>query len=152
MKKLFLLAAAAVISVSIAHAQNRVASQTPGEVPSRQSKVYCEIIGVQKLLSLKVNVQVDFGQNPYVNSKLVDENGKNITFNSMVDAMNYMSKLGWEFESVYVVTHGSGSSAQNVYHWLLSKYIQNDEHISDGFTTKRQFKEMRQTQEGQPQE
>ena len=44
----------------------------------------------------------------------------------MVDAMNYMGKLGWEFEQAYVVTLGSGASGSNVYHWLLSKYIGED--------------------------
>lgn len=132
---LFILLCA--ISINSLHAQ------------SLQSKVYCEILGTQKLLSLKVNVQVDFGQNPYANSNLVDENGKKITFNSMVDAMNYMGKLGWEFESAYVITHGSGASAQNVYHWLLSKYISDDENIDDGFTTKRQFKDMQHSQDEQ---
>lgn len=43
---------------------------------------------------------------------MVDETGKNIVFNSMVDAMNFMGKLGWEFEQAYVVTMGG----QNVYH------------------------------------
>ena len=41
----------------------------------------------------------------------------------MVDAMNYMGELGWEFEQAYVVTFGSGSSSSSVYHWLLSKYV-----------------------------
>lgn len=99
--------------------------------------VYCELIGTQKFLSAKCNVQIDFGQNPYENSNLVDEKGKKLTFNSMVDAMNYMGKLGWKFESAYVVT----VSNQNVYHWLLSKQISNGEQISDGFKTKEMFKE-----------
>lgn len=46
-----------------------------------------------------------------------DENGKNIEFNSMVDAMNYFGKQGWEFVQAYAVTMGN----QNVYHWLLKK-------------------------------
>lgn len=41
----------------------------------------------------------------------------------MVDAMNFMGTLGWEFEQAYVVTVGGGTSSQNVYHWLLSKYV-----------------------------
>jgi hypothetical protein len=99
-------------------------------------RVYCELLGTQKFLSQKCNVSVDFGQNPYENSRLVDENGKSITFNSMVDAMNYMGELGWKFEQAYVVT----VSSQNVYHWLLSKDISDDEAISSGFKTKAQLK------------
>lgn len=77
-----------------------------------QHKVFCELLGHGKLFSTKVTVTVDFGQNQWQNNKLVDETGKNIVFNSMVDAMNFMGKLGWEFEQAYVVTMGG----QNVYH------------------------------------
>ena len=134
MKKVFVLVAIATMSFCAATAQN-------------MGKVYCELVGTQKLLGLKVTVQVDFGQNPYANNNLVDESGKKITFNSMIDAMNYMGQRGWEFESCYIITHGTGTSKQNVYHWLLSKYVSNDENISDGFTTKRQFKDMQRAQE-----
>lgn len=90
-----------------------------------QGKVYCELLGTQGLLTKKVTVSVDFGQQSklFSNETLVDEQGKVIVFNSMVDAMNYMGRLGWEFEQAYVVTIGSGTSSSNVYHWLLSKVV-----------------------------
>ena len=103
---------------------------------NEQHKVFCELVGTQKFLSAKVTVEIDMGQNPYENSKLVDENGKKITFNSMVDAMNYMGKLGWEFEQAYVVT----TNNQNVYHWLLSKDVVDNDEAEEGITTKGQFK------------
>ena len=101
-----------------------------------QSRVYCELVGQQKFLSSKVTVQVDFGQQTtlFSDNRLVDENGDVVVFNSMVDAMNYMGGLGWEFEQAYVVTMGSGSSSSNVYHWLLSKYV-GDEQEMDSFET-----------------
>lgn len=103
-------------------------------------KVFCELLGTQKFLSAKCTVEIDMGQNPYENSKLVDEKGKKITFNSMVDAMNYMGKLGWEFEQAYVVT----VSNQNVYHWLLSKDIIDDNEAGEGITTKSQFRKQQE--------
>lgn len=105
-----------------------------------QQKVYCELLGQGKLFSKKVTVTVDFGQNQWQNNKLVDEDGKKIVFNSMIDAMNFMGKLGWEFEQAYVITSGSGASAQNVYHWLLSKYISEGDSIDEGIKTKAQYK------------
>ena len=57
---------------------------------------------------------------------MVDADGKVQEFNSMVDAMNYMGTLGWEFEQAYIVTMGSGAGASNVYHWLLSKFVGED--------------------------
>lgn len=105
-------------------------------------RVYCELLGYQKLLSSKVIVRVDFGQETsfwlgYSKQYLVDEDGRPISFNSMVDAMNYMGELGWKFEQAYVVT----TSSQNVYHWLLSKDISSNAKISSGFMTKKQFEE-----------
>lgn len=102
-------------------------------------KVFCELVGTQKFLSAKCTVNIDMGQNPYENSKLVDEKGKKITFNSMVDAMNYMGKLGWKFEQAYVIT----VSGQNVYHWLLSKEILDESEASEGLTTKSQFEKQK---------
>ena len=103
-----------------------------------QHRVYCEIVGTQKL-NLKVKVEVDFGQNSTTkgwrsNKLLVDENGKAIEFNSMVDAMNYMGELGWKFAQAYTITH-TGVGAQNVYHFLLYKDISDEEFASDGLKT-----------------
>lgn len=39
------------------------------------------------------------------------------SFNSMIDALNYMGEDGWEFVQAYIVTTGE----INVYHWLLKK-------------------------------
>ena len=92
---------------------------------SAQNKVFCELVGIQGLFTKKVNVSVDFGQESklFSNEQLVDEKGNIITFNSMVDAMNYMSKLGWEFEQAYIVTVGSDSSSSTFYHWIISKVV-----------------------------
>lgn len=130
MKKLFMMMVIATMMVGAANAQDL-----------SKRKVYCELIGSQKLLSLKVNVTVDFGQLQKLGSdhSLVDEEtGKKLTFNSMVDAMNYMGTLGWEFETAYIVTAGSGTY---VYHWLMSKYVEDQDDINDGIKTRRQYKE-----------
>ena len=134
MKKLFLLMAIAMMTIGVTNAL---------EI---KGKVYCELVGTQKFFSSQVTVDVDFGQarKAFVSQSLVDEKtGKKISFNSMVDAMNFMGALGWEFENAYAITMGS----QNVYHWLLSKYITDDVNINDGFTTKQQFKEKQLSQE-----
>jgi hypothetical protein len=86
---------------------------------------YAELLGYKKFLSPKVNVEIDYGQssNIFQNDMIVDEKGKPITFNSMVDAMNYMGKLDWEFVQAYIVTEGN----QNVYHWLMKRAVKLDE-------------------------
>lgn len=100
---------------------------------SNTHRVYCELLGTAKFLSTKVTVSIDFGQDEgQWASKLVDENGKAITFNSMVDAMNYMAKLGWKFEQAYTI----GSNSNFVYHWLLSKDFEDAEKIKEGLKTR----------------
>ena len=111
-----------------------------GVVAQKPYKVFCELLGTGKLFSNKVTVTVDFGQETSFwfgssNQYLVDDNGKAIKFNSMVDAMNYMGKRGWVFEQAYVVT----TNQQNVYHWLLSKEVTQDEPIGEGINTKQDF-------------
>ena len=96
-------------------------------------RVYCELVGTGKLFSSKVTVNLDFGQKSsfWTGNKgiLVDDNGKPLDFNSMVDAMNFMGRLDWKFVQAYVVT----TSNQNVYRWLLYKDVKNDEDIHQGF-------------------
>lgn len=115
-----------------------------GMVCYGQEKVYCELVGTHKIIANKVVVSVDFGQqsNMLSDRRLVDESGQVMQFNSMVDALNHMSKLGWEFVQAYVVTTGTGASAQNVYHWLLSKELSEGEDI--GLKTKASAREEQQ--------
>ncbi len=73
-------------------------------------------------MNTKVKIDIDYGQEVSFwnqDRRLRDENGKSVKFNSMVDALNYMGTLGWEFVQAYVVTVGQ----QNVYHWLLKREL-----------------------------
>lgn len=111
-----------------------------------QNKRYCEILGHGKFLSTKVVVTIDFGQDQFFTSNaLVDTTGKVISFNSMVDAMNYLAKMGWKFEQAYVVTVNN----QNVYHWLLSK---DDTDEPDDFKTVSMMKEEERAKKKQAKE
>lgn len=88
--------------------------------------VYCEILGIGSMFNTKVKVDIDYGQEVGFwnqDRRLKDESGKSIKFNSMVDALNYMGTLGWEFVQAYVVTIPSMGGQQNVYHWLLKREL-----------------------------
>ena len=74
-----------------------------------QQKVYCEIVGTQKFAKSQVTVGIDFGQE---------------------DAMR---------TNAYVVTMPGMGGGQNVYHWLLSKYIGENESGTNGFKTRGQY-------------
>lgn len=127
MKKIILMMLYAAFCLSMS-------AQERGSEPHR---VYCELVGYEKFLSKKCKVEVDFGQNPYEDKRIAGEDGKSLTFNSMVDAMNYMGRFGWEFKQAYVVS----ISGQNIYHWLLSKKVDDDSEIREGITTKEDLKE-----------
>ena len=81
-------------------------------------------MGIGRLLSNKVTVQIDFGQVTrfFSEKRYKDpETGKPVIFKPMIDALNFMGKDKWEFKQAYIVTEGSGTSSQNVYHSLLKK-------------------------------
>lgn len=97
-------------------------SQTVNDIPIKDIDVdYIQIVGTAKLMSNKVTVEIDFGQeNKYWSAKdtqVKDENGKLVNFNSMIDALNFLSKNGYEFVNAYAIT----VSNQNVYHYMLKK-------------------------------
>ena len=117
MKKLFITAV-----LLIAFGFSGSFAQTVNGTPLKDIDVdYVQIVGKAKAMSAKVTVDIDFGQeNSYWTNKdtqINDENGNKIVFNSMIDALNFMSKNGYEFVTAYTVTLGN----QNVYHYLMNK-------------------------------
>jgi hypothetical protein len=100
---------------------------------------YCELLGSRKLLSTKVSVSIDYGQETtfFQDNRIRDEEtGKVKNFNSMVDALNCMSEKGWEFVQAFVVTEGN----QNVYHWLLKRRLTDEEKKNYTPITKKDLK------------
>jgi hypothetical protein len=78
---------------------------------------YCMLIATAKFMSAKVNITVDFGQETHLfafkDTRLKDDTGKVVTFNSVIDALNYMSTQGWEFVNAYALSEGSGGKVLN---------------------------------------
>lgn len=114
MKKLLLSAIILVNSLTIK-------AQTVNDIPLTDIDVeYVQIVGTSKLLSTKLTIQIDFGQRTKLLSSgketiVKDADGKALDFNSMIDALNFMSKNGYEFVTAYAIAIGN----QNVYHYLL---------------------------------
>lgn len=97
-------------------------AQTVNEIPIKDINVeYIQIVGTTQLLSNKVTIELDFGQeNKFFSTKshqIKDEFGKSVKFNSMIDALNFLSKNGYDFIQAYAFAVGN----QNVYHYLLRK-------------------------------
>ncbi len=114
------------------------ATSVTAQTPDSTSWAYAELLGYKKFLSTKVNVEVDYGQssNIFQNDMIVSADGKPISFNSMVDAMNFMGKLGWEFVQAVVITEGN----QNIYHWILKREVKFDSNGGFVPLTRKEFK------------
>lgn len=116
MQKLFL-------SVTFILVTTFLTAQTVNDVPIKDIDVeYVQIVGTQKVIGNKVIIQIDFGQETkyfkqWNQTMLKDEEGKQVNFNSMIDALNFMSANGYDFKDAYTITIGN----QNVYHYLLQK-------------------------------
>jgi hypothetical protein len=124
MKKLFIFMVALLATVALQ-------AQTVNDVPlSELDAEYVMIVGTGKFMSNKVTIHLDFGQETKFfggdkEQKLLDENGKKLVLNSMIDALNFMNKFGYDFVNAYVVTSEKGmGGTQNVYHWILRKQRQ----------------------------
>ena len=107
------------------------------------SWAYAELVGTKKPFSQKVIVEIDYGQssNIFQNDAIVDENGKAISFNSMVDAMNYMGKFDWEFVQAIIATEGN----QLVYHWIMRRQVKLDETGKYIPKTRKEYKKAKST-------
>lgn len=128
MKKIFAILLVSVMMFTFS-------SVASAEEPTQ--RVYAELLGTgTNFLNLNKNVKVsvDLGQFQSATKAytLLDENGKDIKFSSMVAAMNYMGERGWKFVQAYVVT----VSNQNVLHWLLYKDVTDPAQIKEGLNVK----------------
>lgn len=120
MKKILLCSVLMLMAAGVVRAQEK-----PAQAPMPKY-IYCKLVEVSKVLSTKMNVSIDFGQEAsgiFDLRRLRDKQGNILTFNSMVDAMNFMSADGWEFVQAYVVVSGNSSdgtgSVVSEVNWLL---------------------------------
>ena len=84
---------------------------------------YMQIVGTKAFLTKKVSIALDYGQaaagKVFGKGKMVVKNkdGKKIKFNSMIDALNFLSANGYDFVDAYAINVGN----QNVYHYMMRK-------------------------------
>lgn len=140
-----ILALNAQAPIELATAQ---VSEVNGFNPAAK-RVYAQLSSEEQIFSSKVKVSIDFGQSTswltsMSESRLVDKDGKEIKFNSMIDALNYLTQFGWRFAQAYVVPSGSGGkdsmSISSKTYWILYKDVDDYNQITEGFTTRRQLR------------
>jgi len=84
MKKIFILSVF-ILSVCLTYAQD-------------SSWRHVSITVLPRALSNKINVEVDYGADTkfFSDTRMKDDEGRAVKFNSVADILNYMSKAGWE--------------------------------------------------------
>ncbi|WP_199879910.1 hypothetical protein [Arundinibacter roseus] len=97
-------------------------AQTVNDVPISEINVeYIQIVGTSRLFSNKATIEIDFGQRNKAlvlkDTQVRDSDNKLVEFNSMIDALNFMSANGYEFVQAFAITVNN----QNVYHYLMKK-------------------------------
>lgn len=129
MKKIILILAIIFMAIG-AKAQSTIQSED-GKYP-----VYCDLKAYNFWGVGKVKVMLDMGAVSNGGGSfesLYDEDGKQIKFNTVMAAVNYMAKKGWILDKTYYVTEGAGRA---VLHYVLVKRVKNDNEIREGLITK----------------
>lgn len=98
--------------------------------------VYCDLKAYNFGGDGKVKVMLDMGAVSNGRGSfesLYGEDGKQIKFNTVMAAVNYMAKKGWKLDRKYYITEGAGKT---VLHYVLVKNVENDSEIREGLITK----------------
>jgi len=95
---------------------------------------YCEMVAMQKLLSRKVTIDIDFGEErklfSFKDTRVRDDLGKVKSFNSVVDALNYLGRIGWQLVNAFPVADNT-SSTGTVYHYVFKREFDKSELTED---------------------
>lgn len=98
-------------------------------LPVKAQKVeqYCQMTAMQKLLSKKITIDIDYGEErklfSFKDTRVKDELGKVRNFNSVTDALNHMGRSGWKLVNAFPVSDGS----QLVYHYVFKREFETAE-------------------------
>jgi hypothetical protein len=86
---------------------------------SSKIEQYCQIIATPKLVSNKVTIDIDFGEEKsfWRDTRLKTYDGKFKKFNTIIDALNFMGKEGWIFINAYPVRNNQ----TEIYHFAFKK-------------------------------
>ena len=104
MKKLLLLAAIALLPcLAMAQTETATATQTTANIPAEE---YCIIRTHKGVFERTICIDVDRGKGPEVDKRLRDDRGREMRFNNLADALNYMAQNGWLYVNTIKVSTG----------------------------------------------
>ena len=90
---------------------------------------YCQVIATPRLLSNKVTIDIDFGEEKsfWRDTRLKTDGGKIKKFNTIIDALNYMGREGWIFINAFPVRMGE----TEIYHFAFKKQFSKNSFFSE---------------------
>ena len=102
-----------------------IAVKSEAQQDSASVEQYCEVVATGRLLSNKVTIDIDYGEDRSIwkDNRLKEENGKLKKFNSVIDAINYVGKDNWKLVNAFPVSNGNGM----IYHYVFKKYFPKNE-------------------------
>ena len=82
---------------------------------------YCQVIATPRLLSNKVTISIDFGEERsfWSDNRIKNIDGKIKKFNTVIDALNFMGREGWSFINAYSVRNAD----TEIYHFAFKKLV-----------------------------
>lgn len=92
---------------------------TNAQTDSSKVEQYCQVIATSRLLSNKVTIDIDFGDEKsfWRDTRLKTDAGRLKKFNTVIDALNYMGREGWIFINAYPVR----MAETEIYHFAFKK-------------------------------
>jgi len=86
---------------------------------------YCQVIATPRLLSNKVTIDIDFGEEKsfWRDTRIKTYDGRFEKFNTIIDALNFMGKEGWIFINAYPVRYND----TEIYHFGFRKVFTKSE-------------------------
>jgi len=126
MKKILIIIALIFFGSSMMPCDTVSASTKAFPVPAPgKYKVYCEItyMPYQRVAIVNIGSTVD---------AIRDDAGNPKEFISILDAINYMARFGWEIAEIYGVPKGNDKES----YYFLSKEVSNENEIGKGLNLK----------------
>jgi hypothetical protein len=95
------------------------------QADSSKVEQYCQVIATPRLLSNKVTIDIDFGDEKSIwrDTRLKTDGGRLKKFNTVIDALNYMGMAGWIFLNAYPVRVGE----TEIFHFAFKKQFPKSE-------------------------
>ncbi len=85
---------------------------------------YCQLIGMNRSGLMGTRIWIDFGQPKFTASyynqqQISGQDRRKINFNTVIDALNFVTRNGWELVSSHVASDKDGDA--NTFVYLLRK-------------------------------